>query len=116
MEQGVIKAAKAAHEANRILCLALGDHSQPIWEEAPEWQKSSAINGASMILDNPNTTPEQSHENWLREKREAGWTYGPVKDPTKKEHPCFIPYEGLPAEQRLKDHMFGIVVRAALNL
>lgn len=32
----------------------------------------------------------------------------------KKEHPCFVPYQELPANQRLKDHMFGLVVRAVL--
>ena len=25
-----------------------------------------------------------------------GWKYGPVKDPEKKEHPCFVPYDDLP--------------------
>lgn len=109
-------AAKAAHEANRVLCLALGDNSQPKWEDAPEWQQTSATKGVQMILDNPDTTPEQSHEGWLAEKAATGWKYGPVKDPEKKEHPCFIPYNGLPENQRLKDEMFGLVVRAVLAL
>jgi hypothetical protein len=110
----IAKAAEAAHEANRILCLALGDTSQPHWADAPEWQKSSAIKGAQMIADHPDTTPEQSHEGWLAEKRATGWKYGPVKNPETKEHPCFIPYDGLPEAQRLKDDLFGLVVRAVL--
>lgn len=32
------RAACAAHEANRLLCVALGDNSQPAWTDAPEWQ------------------------------------------------------------------------------
>lgn len=115
-QSNIKAAAEAAHEANRILCLALGDDSQPKWEDAPEWQKNSAINGASMILDNPSTTPEQSHENWLKQKAGEGWKYGPVKNPETKEHPCFVPYAELPPQQRLKDDLFGIVVRAALQL
>jgi hypothetical protein len=110
------RAAYAAHEANRVLCLALGDTSQPKWADAPEWQKVSAIKGVQMIATNPSTTPEQSHEGWLEEKRATGWKYGPVKNPETKEHPCFIPYEGLPENQRLKDEMFGLVVRAVLGV
>jgi hypothetical protein len=112
----VQRAAKAAHEANRVLCLALGDTSQPAWEDAPDWQRNSAYSGVSMIAENPATTPEQSHEGWLKVKAADGWKYGEKKDPDKKEHPCFVPYSELPAPQRLKDEMFGLVVRAVLGL
>jgi hypothetical protein len=101
--------ARAAHEVNRAYCLALGDESQPPWESAPEWQKSSARNGvAGAIAGN---TPEQSHQSWLDEKAANGWKYGPVKDPEKKEHPCFVPYAELPASQRAKDALFVSAVR-----
>lgn len=116
MDQVIVDAARAAHEANRVLCLALGDTSQPKWDDAPDWQKLSAMQGVQLILDHPETTPEQSHESWLKVKEDTGWKYGPVKDPEKKEHPCFIPYGELPANQRLKDEMFGLVVRAVLGL
>jgi hypothetical protein len=110
-----IRAARAAHEANRILCLALGDISQARWEDAPEWQKGSAINGVRLIESNPDTTAEQSHESWLEQKRREGWKYGPEKKPFAKEHPCFVPYGQLDPGQRLKDEMFGLVVRATLG-
>lgn len=110
------QAAKTAHEANRILCQALGDDSQPKWDDAPQWQKDSAIAGVRQILRDPRTTPKQSHAGWLAQKQADGWKYGPVKDPEKKEHPCFVPYEELPAQQRLKDYMFGIAVRGVLFL
>ena len=35
--------AKVAHETNRSFCQTLGDWSQPTWENAPDWQKESAI-------------------------------------------------------------------------
>jgi RyR domain len=110
------RAARAAHEANRVLCLALGDNFQPMWEDAPDWQQASALKGVQMIYDNPATTPEQSHEGWLAEKQRAGWKYGPVKNPDTKEHPCCVPYGDLSASQRLKDEMFGLVVRAVLGV
>lgn len=102
--------ARATHEANRAWCLAHGDTSQPAWDDAPDWQKSSAINGVRGVL--AGNTPEQSHESWLREKEAAGWKYGPVKDPEKKEHPCFVPYAELPPEQKAKDHVFVGVAKA----
>jgi hypothetical protein len=104
--------AKVCHEANRAYCAGLGDNSQPAWNDAPEWQKQSAINGVNHALTAPAAAPSDSHESWLAEKRAAGWKYGPVKDPEKKEHPCFVPYEQLPDEQKRKDTLFLAVVRA----
>jgi hypothetical protein len=111
MEQHVLEAcARATHEANRAYCLAIGDASQPSWDDAPEWQRSSARNGVSGAL--AGNTPEQSHEGWTAEKLAAGWKYGPVKDPERKEHPCMVPYDQLPAEQRGKDALFVGVARS----
>ena len=104
--------AKVCHEVNRAYCQALGDDSQPPWEEAPEWQQSSALNGVQMHLDNPNATPENSHESWLAQKRAEGWQWGLVKDVEEKTHPCFLPYGELPVEQRAKDYLFRAVVHA----
>lgn len=102
--------ARSAHEANRAYCLSIGDTSQPSWDDAPGWQRSSALNGVSGAL--AGDTPEQSHESWLEEKRRTGWKYGPVKDPEKKEHPCFVSYSELPPEQQVKDAIFTGVVRS----
>lgn len=103
--------AKICHEANRALCAALGDLSQPAWEDAPEWQKQSARNGVEFHVMN-NAPPSASHDNWLKEKTEQGWKYGPVKDAEKKEHPCFVPYAHLPGTQKAKDHLFRGIVHA----
>ena len=110
MTDSITFIAKVAHEINRAYCEALGDTSQPAWEQAPNWQRDSAINGARFHLDNPNASPSHSHESWLAEKAATGWKYGPVKDPEAKEHPCFVPYDELPVEQRAKDYLFRAVV------
>lgn len=102
--------ARAAHEANRAYCIAQGDTSQPSWDDAPEWQRSSARNGVLGAISG--NTPEQSHEGWLAEKAATGWKYGAVKDPEKKEHPCFVPYAELPPAQRAKDAVFIATVNA----
>lgn len=102
--------AEVCHGVNRVFCISIGDNSQPRWNQAPDWQKKSAVAGVQFRLDRPESKPSASHESWLEEKRKDGWKYGPVKDPIKKEHPCFIPYEGLPKEQQSKDYIFQAVV------
>jgi hypothetical protein len=108
-------AAHAAHEANRAYCRCIGDNSHLPWDEAPEWQKESARAGVRLIIAEPDTTPEESHKSWLAHKEAEGWVWGPDKDPVKKQHPCMVPYEQLPLEQRVKDEIYGLVVRAMLR-
>jgi hypothetical protein len=110
--------ARICHEANRAYCTAMGDKSQVAWNDAPAWQRDSAVAGVKAIIADPHTTPEQSHEGWSREKIKKGWVYGPEKNPdaTPPTHPCLVPYDELPPEQRAKDHMFGAIVRACLAL
>jgi len=88
---------------------------QDFFEIAPDWQKDSAINGVKFHLANPNAAPSHQHESWLKQKQEEGWTYGQIKDPIKKEHPCFVPYDQLPVEQQLKDHLFISIVNIFRN-
>lgn len=107
--------ASLCHEVNRAYCQAIGDDSQPPWREAPDWRRASARDGVQAILDNPDRKPEDSHAGWLAHKQAEGWRYGTVKDPEKKEHPCMVPFDQLPQEQQVKDHLFLAVVRAALN-
>lgn len=102
--------AEAAHEANRVWCQAHGDDSQLVWWTAPEWQRSSAIAGVAGVL--AGNTPEQQHAVWMEAKVGEGWRYGPVKNAETREHPCMVPYDALPPEQRAKDAIYIATVRA----
>ena len=103
------KIAKVCHEVNRAFCRSLGDTSQPCWDDAPDWQKSSARKGVCSLVHG---SPEVTHEHWLKEKTDNGWKYGPAKDAEKKEHPCILPYNELPRDQQTKDALFAAVVEA----
>jgi len=106
------KIARVCHEVNRVYCMALGDVSQPVWEDAPEWQRISAISGVEFYLKNPAAAPEASHKLWLAMKEATGWKYGPAKDSEKKEHPCMLPFSDLPYKQQAKGFIFKAVVNA----
>lgn len=102
--------AQVAHEVNRTYCQAIGDNSQPAWKDAPGWQLVSAVNGVNFHLANPGSPPSRSHEEWMKQKEAEGWKYGIVKDEAAKLHPCFLPYEELPLDQKVKDYLFSTIV------
>jgi hypothetical protein len=116
MSRTVEAIARTCHQVNKVYCESIGDLSQPDWEQAPEWQKKSAINGVIFHLENPNATPADSHASWLKEKQADGWVWGAVKDPEKKQHPCCVAYEDLPTKQKAKDYLFLAVVNSLRDL
>ena len=104
--------ARVCHEANRAWCEAQGDLSQPSWDDAPSWQRESAIEGVQFQIQNPDARPADQHEAWCEAKRAAGWRYGDTRDPVAKTHPCLVDYADLPHHQKKKDALFIAVVRA----
>lgn len=104
--------AMVCHEANRAYCDTLQDASQKSWAEAEQWQRDSAIKGVQFRLDNPDAPRSAQHDAWMQDKLNDGWAYGEVKNPDLKLHPCIVPYDELPEEQRLKDALFQAVVDA----
>ena len=107
--------ARVCHAANLEYCECIGDSSQKPWDQAEQWQRESAIKGVEFALMNPDAPASAQHDAWLQDKYAAGWTYGAVKDPTLKTHPCCVPYNDLPAEQRAKDYLFRAIVRAFVD-
>lgn len=104
--------AKMCHEVNKIWCISNDDNSQPSWEDAPDWQKQSAIDGVKFHLNNPDASDRATHENWMAQKINDGWTYGELKDSEAKTHPCLVEFDELPIKERKKDALFRAVVHA----
>jgi hypothetical protein len=107
--------ARASHEAHRAYCIAIEDHSIVAWEQAPIWQKESSIEGVEAVLFHGVNTLKKTHEVWLKRKRAEGWTYGPVKDPVKQEHPSFVAFKDLTIAQRAKGILFIKIVEEVAN-
>lgn len=104
--------AHVVHEANRSLQIEQADPTIPVsarWEDLDAETKASAVDGVLGVLGG--NTPEESHDQWTHFKVSHGWTLGPVKDEAKKQHPLLIPYDQLPAAQKVKDSLFVAIVR-----
>jgi hypothetical protein len=111
-----IEIARIAHEVNREWCAYNGDVSQPMFDDAPAWQRDSAINGVGFHRANPMAGDSASHDSWMAEKVAAGWVYGEHKNPDSSPptHHCIVPFEELPRDQQFKDRLFRTIVHAAI--
>lgn len=48
------------------------------------------------------------HEVWAETRISQGWTYGEQRNDELKTHPCLIPYEELPEEEKEYDRNTSI--------
>lgn len=106
-----LQIAEAAHEVNRAYSAALGDLSHLAWDDAPQWQRESAMLGVQLHLTT-HAGPEASHKSWMKQKLDTGWVWGPVKDPELKQHPSLVPFAELPKSEQAKDFIFRAIVHA----
>lgn len=102
--------AAAVHEAVRVIQKAAGEEVAPHWEDAPTWMQDSTKLG--VIAAARGTTPQASHEAWMRHRFAHGWRYGPVKDIEAKVSPNLVPYDELDDAQKAKDHVLIAIVEA----
>ena len=48
------------------------------------------------------------HEVWAKTRIDQGWTYGTERNDAEKKHPCLVPYEELPEEEKEYDRNTSI--------
>ena len=46
---------------------------------------------------------EHIHDVWAKERMAQGWTYGKNRDDENKHHPCLVPYDDLPENEKTFD-------------
>lgn len=64
---------------------------------------TSAVSLEAELLQLAERLAENTHDVWARERLEQGWKYGPCRSDDRKEHPCLIPYDMLPEEEKVYD-------------
>ena len=50
---------------------------------------------------------EHAHDAWATARRKEGWTYGPVRDDRRKQHPDLVPYASLPEGEKEYDRLMA---------
>ena len=48
----------------------------------------------------------KEHERWCRQRKQAGWIYGPERDADKKINPDLVQWDDLPEEEKEKNRRF----------
>lgn len=97
--------ARISYEVNRAYCNATGDvliPAGPPWDEADAESQRRYYAAVRRHFESPESTPEENHEAWRAAHAADGWTLGPVKDSSLREHPCMVPWAELPEQQRVK--------------
>ncbi len=104
--------ARVVHEALSAWSRANGEPGYAPWDEASDEDRASTEASVRHALANPGDDDPKQHDQWAGQKREAGWTFGPVKDPAKKTHPDLVPFDQLPKSVQQKDALLRAIVAA----
>ena len=100
------KIAEFCHESNRAYCKAIGDPIRSPWGELTDRERQSIMSGVKFRIEHPEANLDAQHIEWSKSMTEQGWVYGEKKDVEKKEHPCLVDWNELPATQKSKDFLF----------
>ena len=55
------------------------------------------------LLERTEILARHVHDTWVRIRKAQGWTIGPQRDDVRKEHPCLVPYDQLPEDEKESD-------------
>jgi hypothetical protein len=67
---------------------------------SPKPIDASKVEVPSELLDLAESLARNVHENWALKRIKQGWKLGHERNDAKKEHPCLIPYDELPEEEK----------------
>lgn len=94
----------AWHESHNymvsILCSIEDYHPHPI--------KLADIALDDNLNDLTEAIAENAHDVWAAARIKEGWTYGPVRDDAKKQHPDLIPYSALSEGEKEYDRIMAM--------
>lgn len=106
--------------SNRAAARRIPDHlaligfvlKEAVPGESPEWQ--AAVSDA--IERHVERLAQAEHLGWCAERVANGWTYDPVRNDDRKQHPLLVPWTELPLEEREKDKAIARWIPDILDL
>lgn len=69
----------------------------------PEPMDLSLVDLPESLIQLSERIAENVHEVWAKARIDEGWTYGEKRDNIHKKHPCLVPYDELPEEEKEYD-------------
>lgn len=69
----------------------------------PEPMDLSLVDLPESLIQLSERIAENVHEVWAKARIDEGWTYGEKRDDIHKKHPCLVPYDELPEEEKEYD-------------
>jgi hypothetical protein len=86
-------------------------------EYRPRPIDTSGITIPAFLADLLEALAENAHDVWAEQRLSAGWRFGEARSEAEKTHPCLVPYEDLPDEEKVLDRrMVEETVRSILAL
>ena len=94
---------RAWHDSRNYMVRVL----QHIDEYDPEPIRLDDVTLSDNLIELREAIAENLHEVWAVTRMKEGWTYGPVRNDEKKQHPDLIPYCALPDSEREYDRLMA---------
>ena len=69
----------------------------------PEPMDLSSVDLPESLIQLSERIAENVHGVWAKARMDEGWTYGEKRDDIHKKHPCLVPYDELPEEEKEYD-------------
>ena len=69
----------------------------------PEPMDLSSVDLPESLIQLSERIAENVHEVWAKARMDEGWTYGEKREDIHKKHPCLVPYDELPEEEKEYD-------------
>lgn len=69
----------------------------------PTQLDTSSVRLPPSLTDLLEKLAENTHDVWAATRIAQGWSYGPERDDSTKQHPCLVPYADLPESEKEYD-------------